>query len=409
MEKTKKLLSLLLCVLFAISAFSSMSFTAFADDDDDDDDNTLRSSWKFNWETKTSADGEWEYDVYTYYPDSTQYARLLAYKGNDSSLVIPDEIDGLPVRATRGELYHCSPITKLTLNKYLGDTTLTDCGFDITELTAFSVPSDNPYLTAVNGVLLNKAKTIIKEVPASLSKTNYKMPSTVKSVEDDAFEDNLTIKTLTFSSNKKFKTVDGCSNMKALKKVVIPKNVTRIEESAFEDCKKLSTVSLSSNLQYIGDGAFEGCTSLYKIKIPNSVLAIGEEAFDSRVTVSKASYLIKERYDRDDCEYRAYAKITKNGKTKSYYAGNVTKITTSSKKLSIKKGNTKKISTTAYVNSSKKGTINTNILSFKSSNTKVVKVSKSGKITAVKKGKAKITVTLKTNKAKKYTITVTVK
>ena len=77
------------------------------------------------------------------------------------------------------------------------------------------------------------------------------------------------------------------------------------------------------------------------------------------------------------------------------------KVSVAKKKLSLQKGKSITLSTlVAPLNSTDK-------LTYKSSNTKVVKVSASGKITAKKPGKAKITIT--TSSGKSVTVTITVK
>ena len=68
----------------------------------------------------------------------------------------------------------------------------------------------------------------------------------------------------------------GC---KSLVRVTIPDTVTHIEESAFGDCDSLRTIRLSTNLIVIGELAFDGCKSLQEVFFPPTITHIGNWAF----------------------------------------------------------------------------------------------------------------------------------
>lgn len=95
------------------------------------------------------------------------------------------------------------------------------------------------------------------------------------------------------------------------------------------------------------------------------------------------------------------AKAAAKAKVSSVKVTNVKK-----KKLSLEKGKTFTLKTKVSVKPNK---AKFKKVTYKSSNKKVVTVSKKGKLKAIKQGKAKITVKSKTNKKKKVTITITVK
>ena len=64
-----------------------------------------------------------------------------------------------------------------------------------------------------------------------------------------------------------------------LKYITIPDSVTNIGEYAFCDCTSLTNITIPDSVTNIGDGAFGSCTSLTNITIPDSVTNIGEYAF----------------------------------------------------------------------------------------------------------------------------------
>lgn len=99
--------------------------------------------------------------------------------------------------------------------------------------------------------------------------------------------------------------------------------------------------------------------------------------------------------------YVAMATVTSKKKTKDYEAIYIKKIKAKTKKITLKK-KSKKLQTIAYVKglkSSMTGILKNNILKYSSSNPKVVKVTSKGILKPVKKGTAKVKVTLRTTKA----------
>ncbi|MBR4880373.1 MAG: leucine-rich repeat domain-containing protein, partial [Clostridia bacterium] len=61
--------------------------------------------------------------------------------------------------------------------------------------------------------------------------------------------------------------------------LVIPSSVKNINNYAFYNCSSLKTVNFGTSVKTIGSYAFYGCTGLGELTIPASVTAIGEKAF----------------------------------------------------------------------------------------------------------------------------------
>ena len=107
--------------------------------------------------------------------------------------------------------------------------------------------------------------------------------------------------------------------------------------------------------------------------------------------------------------YEARATIKASGKKAvTYKASRITKIKAKTSKVTIKKGKTTKLQTRVYIQKLKKGYLDPEILKFTTSNKKVVKVSSKGTIKGLKKGKATVTVKLRTT-GKTYKVNVKVK
>jgi PKD repeat protein len=121
-------------------------------------------------------------------------------------------------------------------------------------LTAFTVASGNPAYSGVNGVLYNKAGTLLVEYPGGL-KGSFTVPDGVGDVGSQAF--------------------GGCP----ITSVAIPSSVTNIESLAFFDCLDLGSVTMTDGLAAIGVAAFQDCSALTNFVLPATLTSIGYAAF----------------------------------------------------------------------------------------------------------------------------------
>jgi hypothetical protein len=193
---------------------------------------------------------------------------------------------------------------------------------------------DNLNFTSSDGILFNKDETALFQ--CTLSKTgSYTIPSTVVSIEDDAFRSCVgltsiiipssvnTIKESAFSlcnglssidipssvtsiaiyafsdspalinvaaSNPNYSSSDGVLYNKTKTNLilcpisksgsyVIPTTVSSIELYAFNNCSNLTSVTIPSSVTSIDVNAFNYCTGLTLLKIPSSVSYCGSGAF----------------------------------------------------------------------------------------------------------------------------------
>ena len=126
------------------------------------------------------------------------------------------------------------------------------------------------------------------------------------------------------------------------------------------------------------------------------------------VKLKKPAYLKKIKDGSVYYEARATVKVP-GKKAVTYKASRITKIKAKTSKVTIKKRQTTKLQTRVYISKKlKKGYLDPEILKFTTSNKKVVKVSSKGTIKGLKKGKATVTVKLRTT-GKTYKVNVKVK
>lgn len=289
----------------------------------------------------------------------------------------------------------------------------------------------------------------------------------VKKIGDSAFEKCKNLSLVELPGNLEYlggQCFFGCSNLKEIK---IPNGINEIGRLMFGGCAKLKEIRIPNGVKKISNISFSGCANLERIEIPDSVTMIYDDAFDycDMLTIycSKGSYaenfadinnipfkithihkyestIIKEptckecgikKYECSECEHRYERTIPKTGhkyrKWKVYKKPTIFK-NGAEKKSCTTCGNTfqtreiKKLKATVKIYKTKlnlkKGKLyqlkikkksnGDKISKWSTSNKKIVSVNKkTGKIKALKKGKATITVKMKSGC--KATCKVTVK
>ena len=174
-----------------------------------------------------------------------------------------------------------------------------------TFIETFTVTSGNQYFSSdVNGVLFNKAKTILWAYPAGKVQDTYIIPSTVTTigryafnssrissieipasvvtVEGSAFSNSARLQTVTFAPLSQLTSIGGYAFYGTeLTSIVFPASLTRLSDSLFRYNTRITTVSFAtgSNLTSIGQETFYRATSLNSITLPNSLTSIGNSAF----------------------------------------------------------------------------------------------------------------------------------
>ena len=147
--------------------------------------------------------------------------------GCDKDVVIPSEIEGLPVKEIGyGAFWSCTALERVTLGN--------------------SVQVIDTYYG-------NRSYGAFENCTALKSIT---IPDSVKEIGGSAFK--------------------GCT---ALKSVTLGNSVQVINsgstnDGAFQECTALQSVTLGNSVQKIGVGAFNGCTALQSLTIPDSLQKI---------------------------------------------------------------------------------------------------------------------------------------
>ncbi len=220
-----------------------------------------------------------------------------------TSITIPNSVTSIGYRCFWG----CTNLTSVIIPDSIttvGNATFKDCinltsvkisdsvsSIDIsafsgcTSLTEINVDENNATYSSVDGILLNKDKTILIKCPQG--KTECTISDTVTSIGNHAFYDCNSLVSVKMGNNVTSIGYETFFDCDSLTSITIPDSVTNIDERAFYSCKSLNSVELGSGIVSIDDSAFYNCAKLISIVIPDSVTSIGNYAF-SRCTSLKS-------------------------------------------------------------------------------------------------------------------------
>lgn len=152
-----------------------------------------------------------------------------------------------------GAFMDCTSLTTINIPK--GVISISEAAFgECTSLTNISVAVDNLNYTSINGMLFNKAGTVLIECPAGLK--TIRIPQGVTRIGKNAFF--------------------GCTSLTSIN---IPEKVTSIGSYAFQNCISLTVINIPQGVTSIEDYTFYNCRCLNKISIPEGVTTISERAF----------------------------------------------------------------------------------------------------------------------------------
>jgi hypothetical protein len=190
--------------------------------------------------------------------------KLSDYVGKSKNVVIPAEIEGLPVVGINFE--GDRKITSVTIPSTITSMQFGDC----TNLKTVNFADGIQDITA--GVFGSGAFAGC----TSLAKIN--LPNGLKKIDSDAFSGCTALKSIIIPESVTY-LYGGAFAGTGLTSIKIPDTIDEVRGSTFLGCESLASVTLGKNTREIGISAFLGCTSLKKIEFPPSIQWIGSKAF----------------------------------------------------------------------------------------------------------------------------------
>jgi hypothetical protein len=247
------------------------------------------------------------------------------------SIILPASVTSIG----RYSFYFCSMLSSITIPVSVNS--IGEAAFACSNnLDQIGVDASNLFYSSLDGVLFNKNKTTLLQLPAKRTGV-YQVPSTVITIKDLAFFGCTGLTSVTIpgsvdsigntafvdcsgltaiivaTSNNHYSSDEGvlfskdgstlilCPEAKSgfysipstvstigraaffecreLTSISIPSSVTSINSFAFNSCSKLASINIPSSVTQIRDNTFEECSALSSIVIPNSITSIDMNAF----------------------------------------------------------------------------------------------------------------------------------
>ena len=220
--------------------------------------------------TSTLISGEHESGI----SDSQKLTTLILPKGlkrvrgfsncsHLTNLVLPESVKIIDAFAFAG----CTDITKIHIPasvKEMDGTCFADC-----DLQAYEVAADNPYFTAMDGVVYSKDLTALVAFPSAYPHKHFSVPEGTKVIGYGAFMGSR-IETIHLPNG--LETIETWAFQgSTIKSLEMPDSVTKIGELLFRFCTELEYLKLSGSLAELPAQIISSCTKLKVLDVPSSV------------------------------------------------------------------------------------------------------------------------------------------
>lgn len=341
MKNYKKIIATVMSLLISVSAFAPVMATyaenenttvseeSNATAESENEAVILTPDEELKTEDPVKESGNFKYQL-----TEDGNARIIGYKGDESELVIPDNLDGITVTEIGDGAFYQKNFTKITIPATVTLLDETNPLCDLLFLKEIVVDKNNKNYVVSDGVLYTKDMKTLVCYPTAKEGDSFTIPESVEtlgiaSVYSTPLKEIIVhngIKTLNrhcFCYNENLESIDlsdltiaeippmtfaECKNLTEIK---FSESITTIDLGAFMNCSKLENVTLPSKLTYIGQSAFQG-TAMHEIIVPATVEHIGycalgykdEETINDNFTIVGTPNSMANTYASDsDSEY----------------------------------------------------------------------------------------------------------
>ncbi len=210
---------------------------------------------------------------YEYQIDDNQSITILGYQGDETNLILPDTLAGLPVTALGEEAFAYQQLNTITLPKGLetmGINPFLGC-------TAEVLTGENQRFAVVDGALLDTQTHTLVAYLATGEK-DVQVLEGVRAIAPRAFYGNQTLESITLPAGLQEIGPEAFTECVALEGIVLPQELTAIANQSFMGCVGLKDITLPSTVNTVGDWAFAK-SGLESITLPEGLHTVGDWAF----------------------------------------------------------------------------------------------------------------------------------
>lgn len=193
--------------------------------------------------------------------------RISGVEDGTEHLVIPEEIDGVPVTSIGVNAFQdCSSLVSVQMPNSI--TTIGKCAFQN------CVNLEEVNLSAALTTLVSN----IFEGCTSLK--SISIPESVTNMGMECFQGCTSLKEVTIPDSVQSMSARVFKDCSALESVTLPKNLKAIPSGIFWNCTNLKSITIPESVETIDTVAFQNCTSLTEIQIPDCVSYLGIDVFE---------------------------------------------------------------------------------------------------------------------------------
>ena len=142
--------------------------------------------------------------------------------------------------------------------------------------------------------------TILRNAFTDKGLRSVTFPNTIRVIKSYAFSNNPKLTQIQFGEQSQLELIDPCAfaNCTALSKVDLSETkLDTIENGAFLNCSGLTEIIFCDTITRIGRAAFSGCSSLKTVDLPKELLTIDREAFANCSALETVTIPTKLRLD----------------------------------------------------------------------------------------------------------------
>lgn len=238
---------------------------------------------------------------------------ITGYRGNATDLVIPEQIDGVPVEAIGDSAFEYKPFTSVVIPNSvitIGNHAFRSCE----QLSSLTLGNQVKYIKAsafydndLDRLYLPSSVTEIGEWAfLGNSIQSLSIPDSVTEISTGAFQYN-ELSSLIFGNFPALESIESLAfSDNRLVDVKIPNSILSIGSSAFAK-NKIANIQFGTSLQSIGTNAFAE-NELSMLSLPNHVINVGAGAFRKNqiatLDLSNALTIIKQQtFQENDLLY----------------------------------------------------------------------------------------------------------